>query len=82
MYAKHSVLSTERLKYRFVIGGLFWLGARKTNIFELVMIPGILSILDCLINVTYRVQNISYSRIIKARAENYFLHHKYIRKFI
>lgn len=62
MYAKHFVLNTERLKYRVVIGGIFivsyfifnfWLGARTTNIFELVMIPGILSILDCLINVTY-----------------------------
>jgi hypothetical protein len=73
MYAKHFGLNTERLNTElwsavFLVFlpsfTIFWLGARKTNIFELVVIPGILSILDCLINVTYRVQNISYSRVI------------------
>jgi len=92
MCAKCFVLNIERLKYQAVIGGffflfltlflIFWLGEKTANIFELVMIPGILSILDCLIKVTCRVQSISCSRIIQARAENYFLHHKHLRELI
>jgi len=90
MCAKHFVPHIERMKYQAVIGGRFllfltlllicWLGERTANIFELVMIPRILSILYCLIEVTYRVQSISYSRIVQARTENYVLHHKYIRE--
>jgi hypothetical protein len=63
MCAKQFVPNTERLKYQAVIGGcfllfltlllIFWPGERTANIFKLVMIPGILSIFDCLIKVTY-----------------------------